>query len=145
MSAQTREICRPNAELALADGNDDGVISIEEIDKIIELTDGNADLQSVRDRAVAAGITGIRYRGCNPNAGSDTREGTPVGTPADGTPAATPLGSTPGTISTMRASAVDEADTGSAIAISGRNLLLVGTGGVLILAGAVILRVGHKA
>lgn len=81
------EVCQPNRLLGLVDSNDDGVVTIEEIDEFIEDLGGNAELETARDEAVAAGITGIRYRDCDP--------GTPAATPVSATPAATP-NATPG-------------------------------------------------
>lgn len=142
VSAQTGEICELNPQLELADGNGDGVVSIEEIDEIIELVGGNEDLESVRDQAVAAGITGIRYTDCDPSAG----KATPVATPVGGTPVATPADGTPVTVSAPR-NAVGDVDTDGAASVleTGSNLLAVGTGGFLVLAGAVIFRMGRKA
>lgn len=133
VSAQTGEICELNPQLELTDGNGDGVVSIEEIDEIIELVGGNEDLESVRDQAVAAGITGIRYTDCDPSAGKAT-------------PVATPVGGTPVTVSAPR-NAVGDVDTDGAASVpeTGNNLLAVGTGGFLVLAGAVIFRMGRKA
>lgn len=136
VSAQSGEVCQPNPELALADGNDDGVISMDEIDAIIKLSGGNADIQLMRDQAVAAGITGIRYTDCDPNAGVNWVEGTPVATPINGTPLAAVT------------NVVGKANTDDA-ASAGMNgskpLLLVGMGGVLVLAGGVLFRMGRKA
>jgi len=63
-----QEICQEEPTLALADGNKDGVASVEEI---LALAPDNAQLQAAADQLEAAGITGIRYTGCD--------ESTPAG------------------------------------------------------------------
>jgi hypothetical protein len=57
-------MCGPAPELRLIDVDGDGLITIEEIDDLIEMVGGNADLERTRDQAVEQGIAAIRYRDC---------------------------------------------------------------------------------
>ncbi len=80
LPAVAQEICREEPLLAAADSNGDGVASTEEIRSI---NPNNARLQELAGQLEAAGVTGIRYTGCDGGTG-DAGTGTGNGADASG-------------------------------------------------------------
>jgi hypothetical protein len=159
------EVCVLDNRLAVADQNKDGVVTIAELDRVIELT-GNASVQASRDRIVAAGVTGIRYTECAPTGqapevpelpevpeapeapeapasgtggadGTDGADGTSTDG-ADGT-------STDGADGTASVTTLPETGVGSVTTQDNTSVLMLGTGSMLLLGGALIFRLSRKA
>jgi hypothetical protein len=130
------EVCVLDNRLAVADQNKDGVVTIAELDRVIELT-GNATVQASRDKMAAAGVTGIRYTECAPSVDGDRGDATPVASPMDSTSVAVSV--------PPSGNGEAGADGGRGAPITGSNLLIVGTGSMLVLAGAIIFRVSRRA
>lgn len=119
-------VCQPEPALALADNDGDGVVSVEEIQQLIDLVGGHAELEASLAQVVAEGITGIRYVDCIPA----TPSASPAATPLAATPAGTAVDATPESSPTARGTG-SESDGGEA----GRAALVAGAGGVTV-AGA---------
>lgn len=75
-----QEICREEPFLAAVDGNGDGVVSTAEIRSVHP---DNARLQELAGQLEAAGVTGIRYTGCDDGTGNGSGSGTGTGNGAD--------------------------------------------------------------
>jgi hypothetical protein len=127
------EVCRPTPELGLADADGNGTVSIDEINKIVDLVGGNEELESLRDQLIEVGITGIRYRDCVP--------ATPVASPVSATPAATP--GTPVAKDAMPSAMTDR--DGEAAQDSSNRVMLFAVGSVsMVLIGALSVRAARR-
>ena len=116
-------VCQPNEALALADKDGDGVVSIEEIQGIIDLLGGHAELEALLRETVAQGITGIKYKDCV--------AGTPIASPV-----ASPQ-STPEPVGTTRVGAEEAAMREMS---ASRPLLIAGVGSAAVAAAGLYLR-----
>lgn len=82
-------ICRPNRILGGADGDGNGTVTIAEIRDLAadpQVSDASeAQLLDLASQAEEAGVTGIQYRGCEPDAGNgdDTGDDVDDGTGVD--------------------------------------------------------------
>ena len=100
-AAQDGVICYVDNRLSLVDGDDNGQVSIAELEEFIaEFAPGNTELINLVAEARAEGVTAIQYEGCDPNATATVAPTTAPQTPDATTPAATTTPETPGATTT---------------------------------------------